>query len=137
MARSSLIFDQVFTFDASLNGFNWFMPPATAPENWKTPDDFENGQVYTRFEIISQPTDAACKLQFGIWQDDGAREAMSPHCELHGPGVVTHHASPGTWWQLDPNKPVDFARVGDFKHCGIIVWSSEPRGYISTWHSNP
>lgn len=132
-----LIFDQVFTFNETLNGFNFFMPPATAPTNWKSPDDFENGQVYTRFEIMSQPTDAACKLQFGLWQDEGKRETMSPHCELHGPGTITHHASPTTWWELDPNKPVDFARVSDFMRCGIIVWSSVPRGYLSTYHPNP
>ncbi len=132
-----LIFDEVFTFDETLNGFKWFMPPANAPRDWTSPDDYENGQVYTRFEILSQPTDAASKLQFGIWQDDGKRETMSPHCELHGPGVVTHHASPNTWWELDPNYPVDFSRAGDFLHCGIVVWSSEPLGYISTWNPNP
>jgi len=136
-AGEFLIFDQVFTFDEALNGFNWFMPPATGPANWRSPDDYENGQVYTRFEILSQPTSAASKLQFGIWQDDGVRETMSPHCELRGPGIVTHHAPPATWWELDPNQPVDFARVADFKHCGIIVWSSDPRGYISTYHPNP
>jgi len=136
-AAEFLIFDQVFTFNESLNGFNWFMPPATAPADWKSPDDYENGQVHTRFEIISQPTNAPCKLQFGIWQDDGRREAMSPHCELNGPGLITHHASPATWWQLDPNHPVDFARVADFKHCGIIVWSTAPLGYLSTWNPNP
>ncbi len=131
-----LIFDQTFTFDESLNGFNWFQPPASAPVDWTRPDDYEHGQVYTRFEIISQPTNAASKLQFGIWQDEGKRETMSPHCELHGSGVVTHHASPNTWWELDPNHPVDFSRVKDFMRCGIIVWSSAPLGYISTWHPN-
>jgi FG-GAP-like repeat len=136
-AGEFLIFDQVFTFDETVNGFNWFMPPASGPDNWKSPDDYENGQVYTRFEIISQPTNAACKLQFGFWQDGGGRETMSPHCELRGPGVITHHTSPATWWELDPNKPADFSRVGDIKHCGIIVWSSDPVGYISTYHSNP
>lgn len=132
-----LIFDEVFAFDEGLNGFKWFRPPAGAPADWTSPDDYENGQVYTRFEIFSQPTNAAGKLQFGIWQDGGKRETMSPHCELHGPGVVTHHASPSTWWERDPNHPVDFSRVADFLHCGIIVWSSEPFGYISTWNPNP
>ncbi len=136
-AAEFLIFDRTFTFDETLNGFNWFQPPETAPKDWTSPDDYENGQVYTRFEVFSQPTDAASKLQFGIWQDDGKRETMSPHCELHGPGVITHHASPATWWELDPNHPVDFSRVSDFMRCGIIVWSSEPRGYISTWNPNP
>lgn len=114
-----LIFDEVFTFDEGLNGFKWFMPPAQATKDWTRPDDYEKGQVYTRFEIFGQPTNAAGKLQFGIWQDGGKRETMSPHCELHGRGVVTHHASPSTWWELDPNHPVDFSRVADFLHCGI------------------
>ena len=136
-AAEFLVFDQVFTFDESLNGFNFFMPPATAPSNWKTPDDYENGQIHTRFEVMSQPSNAACKLQFGIWQDEGRCETMSPHCELRGPGIITHHASPSTWWELDPNHPVDFARVADFMRCGIIVWSSSPYGYLSTYHPNP
>ena len=96
-AGEFLICDRTFVFDETLNGFNWFMPPDSAPKDWTSPDDYERGQVYTRFEIFSQPTDAASKLQFGIWQDGGKRETMSPHCELRGPGVVTHHASPIAW----------------------------------------
>jgi hypothetical protein len=58
-AGEFLIFDRTFTFDETLNGFNWFQPPETAPKDWTSPDDYENGQVYTRFEILSQPTNAA------------------------------------------------------------------------------
>ncbi len=50
------------------NGFYFFYYNSSMPSNWLTPYDFYNGQVYTRYEIISQATSTPVALQFGIWQ---------------------------------------------------------------------
>ena len=50
------------------NGFYFFYYNSSMPTNWITPYDYYNGQVYTRYEIISQATSTAVGLQFGIWQ---------------------------------------------------------------------
>lgn len=137
-AGEFLIVDEEYTYDKSLNGFKWWNigEIENAPSNWKSPYDYEFGQMYERYEVISQATDRPAKLQFGFWQDKGARESLSSHTRVNGPGTIsTRNSSPSTWWEKDQTKPVDFSRPGDFLHLGIPLWSDNTK-LVTTWSPN-
>ncbi len=126
---------------SSTHGYYFFQPPSSAPSNWRTPNDYYNGQWYTRYEIISEATDEPCGLQVGIWQwrlessiQDGEKtysEIMASIVSMDGPGdVSTANSSPNSWWRS--YEGVDFNRVGDFWRLGINIWSLNPRSVIAS-----
>lgn len=130
-----LVFDQTFTFNESMHGFKlWnFSDVKNAPSNWKSPYDYESGIFYERYQVISQPTSRPVNFQFGLWQDEGEREAMSPHVQLNGPGdILESNSSPIGWWQKDVSTPVDFSRPGDFLQLGFPMWSDNFK-LVSDW----
>jgi hypothetical protein len=112
------------------NGFYFFYHNSTMPVNWTTPYDYYNGQVYTRYEIISQPTTTPIGLQFGIWQKlppvtGTLYESMAEIRTLNGPGsVVTNNSSPNTWWEY--NGGVDYTQMNNVWHFGINPWKVDP-----------
>lgn len=122
------------------NSFFWWHYPSMGvedlgelPDNWKKPNDFENGNFYLRFEILEQPTDSAFRLQLGFWQDKhkegGHSETVSSHILFeNGEGTMIERdlGSPSTWWQLRPDAPVDFRRPRDFYQIGFALWKHEP-----------
>jgi hypothetical protein len=60
------------------------MPDETMPSNWSSPDDFYNGLIYTRYEILSVASNAPCGIQFGIFQwipDKIQRRTCGELCE--------------------------------------------------------
>ncbi len=144
-----LITDETYTYDESLHGFKfWDIDNVEdAPPNWKTPYDYENGEIYARYEVLSQPSTRPCMFQFGIWQNtansnsDCGREVMSNLYTLSGPGsVVETHSSPTTWWQSYPSQsysdaPVDFSRPDRFCYAGTPMWSDN-RKIVSDWESD-
>ncbi|MCK5136434.1 MAG: hypothetical protein KAR19_11650 [Bacteroidales bacterium] len=82
-----------------------------------------------RFELLEQPSDSSFGIQIGIWQDlekaGGYSETVSPLFIINsGPGTVseTNLGSPGTWWQLRSDAPVDYKRPEDFFHIGLVLW---------------
>lgn len=133
-AAEFLVHDGVFTFDetgAHNHGFYYFASGAGAPANWSSPDDYFHGEFHLRFEVLSQATGRASRLQYCIWQDGGDRETCSPHVPLAGAGAVaTRQSSPSTWWVLDD--PVDFSRPGDFDRQGTPLWNDETC-LVSDW----
>jgi hypothetical protein len=108
------------------NGFYYFWHNADMPVNWLTPDNYYNGQVYYRYEILSEKTNTQVGLQFGIWQkclpETGELyETMSEIKTLNGAGSsVSGNSSPSTWWKL--NGGVDYSRMNTVWHFGINPW---------------
>jgi hypothetical protein len=105
------------------NGFYFFYYNPSMPSNWTSPVDYVNGQVYTRYEIISQASSEPVGLQFGIWQklppETGTLyENMEPVRTLNGPGsFVTNNSTPASWWTF--NGGADFTKMNLVWHFGI------------------
>jgi hypothetical protein len=119
------------------NGFYFFPHNESMPVNWLTPYNYYNGQIYTRYEIISQPTSTAVGLQFGIWQrlpvgsanDADLHESMAAVLTLNGPGsVATANSSPGTYWVYHDG--VDYSQMNNVWHFGINPWKVTPNAQI-------
>jgi len=122
------------------NSFYWWHHPSMGMEdlgelsdNWKKPNDFENGAFFLRVEILEQPTDSAFKLQLGFWQDKqkagGHSETVSARKLMTGgPGTIIEAdlGSPSSWWQLREDALVDFTRPTDFYQVGLALWKAEP-----------
>jgi len=132
-AAELLIYDEAFDFDESEHGFHYFQPPATAPTDWLSPDDYYNGTWQLRFEIFAQATDRTSNLQVCIWVN-GGNETCSPHTQVDGPGsVVTTSSSPSSWWTM--SGPVDFAHPELWDRLGMPLWNDEPC-VVSDWSSD-
>lgn len=115
------------------NGFYFFPHNSAMPVNWLTPYDYFNGQIYTRYEIISQVTSTPIGLQFGIWQrlpvgstnEADLLESMAVVQTLNGPGsVVTANSSPSTYWNY--HNGVDYTQMNNVWHFGINPWKLSP-----------
>ena len=126
------------------NGFYFFYYNSTMPTNWLTPYDFYNGQVYTRYEILSQATSTPVGLQFGIWQklpppNGTLYESMAEERVLNGPGsVAINNSSPKDWWKY--NGGVDYTKMDQVWHFGINPWQTSPwqqirQENVSVWNS--
>jgi hypothetical protein len=108
------------------NGFYFFYYNSSMPTNWTSPYDYYNGQIYVRYEIISQATSTPAGIQFGIWQKLPVEtghlyESMGDILTLNGPGsVVTYNSSPNTYWALDGG--VDYTQMDKVWHFGINPW---------------
>lgn len=111
------------------NGFYFFYHNENMPVDWLEPYDFYNGQIYTRFEIISQASSTPVNLQFGIWQklppETGTLyETMGPQNTMNGPGsVVTKNNSPSGWWKLN-GQNIDWTQMDKVWHFGINPWKN-------------
>ena len=132
IAHELLLFNDTIDYpnETDTNGFYYFYYNADMPVNWRTPDDYYYGEVYARYEIISQKTEAPIGLQFGIWQllppETGElHETMSEISGMNGTGsVVTTHSSPYSWWKLDGG--FDYTKMNLTWHFGINTWQLEP-----------
>jgi hypothetical protein len=128
IAHELLIFNDTIDYPNTTdsNGFYYFYYNADMPVNWKSPEDYYYGEVYTRYEILGQKTEEPIGLQFGLWQmsppETGElHETMSVMGYMNGTGsVVTTHSSPSTWWKLDGG--FDYARMDLTWHMGINPW---------------
>jgi hypothetical protein len=128
IAHEMLLFNDIINFPNSTdtNGFYYFYYNADMPVNWKSPDDYYNGQIYVRYELISEKTSTQVGLQIGIWQllppETGEIfETMSDIATLNGPGsIVTMNSSPSSWWKL--NGGVDYTQMDLTWHFGINPW---------------
>ena len=120
-----LILDSVFTTIADDHGFFNFQPPLDKGTNWERPYDFYNGSFHYRFEIMDYPSWQTFLLSLCIWADiEGNWDQWKETCTLQVPitdtGIFTSESVPATWWVM--NDPVDFSRVDDFDHMGLVIW---------------
>jgi hypothetical protein len=120
-----LVFDSVITTTADDHGFFNFEPPLEAGTNWESPYDFYNGTFYYRFEVTDYPTQQTFLLSLCIWADiegnwDRWKETCTEQVPITGEGVFTSQSVPETWWIM--NDPVDFSRIDDFDHMGLVIW---------------
>ncbi len=112
------------------NGFYFFYYNPSMPANWTSPVDYVHGEVYTRYEIISQASSEPVGLQFGIWQKlppetENLYENMEFVRILSGPGsYVASHSSPADWWKY--NGGVDFTKMDLVWHFGINPYKVVP-----------
>ncbi len=69
-----LIRDEIHTFSDNspifVENFGWHFWSDTSryPENWYSPVNFWNGKIYTRWEILEQPTNTPCSIQVVWWK---------------------------------------------------------------------
>jgi hypothetical protein len=138
-ARSGefLIIDKAITWaEDAQSAFYMFMPDAGMPSNWLYPDDYYNGMIYTRYEIVSVASNTPCGMQFGIFQWKDTRYGVCGElCENirwleGGAGTVAENASsPSTWWQSYGG--VDFSKIGDLQSLSPTIWSKDPRSPVA------
>jgi hypothetical protein len=134
--RSSefLIFDGQITWNEDAkSAFYMFMPDASMPANWLYPNDYYNGMIYTRYEILSVATKTPCGMQFGIFQwhpNAKQQDFCGELCEKirwlnNGVGSVAENgSSPSTWWKAYGG--VDFSRMGDIQSLCPTIWCNDP-----------
>jgi len=132
-----------FPNGTSDEGFYFFPWNSNMPANWNSPKDFYNGQVYTRYEIISQVSSEPVGLQFGIWQrlpvgstdPDDLFENMEEVRQLNGVGsVATNNTSPASWWKYQGG--ADFNQMNNIWHFGINPYKTKD-GNVQIRPQNP
>ena len=133
-----VIIDSVITTTVDDHGFVYFNPPAGGGPDWTAPYDFYNGSFQYRFEIRSYPSQKAFMINVCIWSDivgnwQAWKETCADQIPVEGNGVFIAQSSPSIWWNL--NDPVDFTRVGDFDHMGIVLWCENYKN-LSDWTSS-
>ncbi|MBN1416678.1 MAG: hypothetical protein JW973_16365 [Bacteroidales bacterium] len=131
-----VIIDSIITTTADDHGFFNFPPPAGTGSNWKSPYDFYNGSFHYRFEVIEYPSQVPFMLNLCIWSDiegnwERWKETCCPLIPIDGKGVFTAESIPSSWWIMD-DKKVDFSRVDDFDHIGMVVWCENKKN-LSDW----
>ncbi|NJK86971.1 MAG: hypothetical protein HC906_14335 [Bacteroidales bacterium] len=103
------------------NGFYFLPHPENAPNDWTV---YRNGQFYFRFEIISQPSNTAFTLQYGIWQNYPSSpwyEGVTTEVDMNGNGYVgTFNQSPASWWCFGDGC-LDFTKPDDFTYYAVII----------------
>jgi hypothetical protein len=132
ISQELLLFSDTIDYPNSTdtNGFFYFNYNADMPVNWRSPDSYYYGEIYLRYEMISEKTEAPVGFQFGIWQllppETGElHETMSEISGMNGTGsVVTAHSSPSTWWSLDDG--FDYRKMDLTWHFGINPWQLNP-----------
>jgi hypothetical protein len=72
--KEFLIRDEIHTFSDNSPvrvencGWHFWYDTSRYPQNWYSPVDFYNGKIYTRWEIITQPTNTPCSFQIVWWK---------------------------------------------------------------------
>jgi hypothetical protein len=104
-AQEFLLHEETFTWTKDADecgGYHYWSNLGNAPStNWKVPYDYQLGQYYFRFEVISQPTSEPFKLNMCIWTEfNGStwkEECMGFSPTLAGSGSVVTFNSPVTY----------------------------------------
>ena len=135
-ARGSefVIMNRVISWDVNSGDAFWTISVDPKwPTNWLSPDNYYNGQIYTRYEVISVATNEPFGMQFGIFQwhpSSSQRDSCGELCEyvrpLQGAGdIAINSSSPSTWWKSYGG--VDFSRVvADFQSMSVIIYAKNP-----------
>jgi len=101
-------------------------------DNWASPNNYYDGEFTMSVEVISQPTDDAFWLQFGIWGDyykgsDHTETVAARQYVDGGSGSTGDYSlgSPAGWWNKQEGDPLDFSRAGDFYRIGVVLWDGD------------
>jgi hypothetical protein len=129
------LLNTTITLTADDNGFKFFYDLNKGPVNWVSPDNYRDGTMYFRYEMISQPGDDASYFSFDIWGDhDGSyyTESAAPlSAALNGAGSVsTFSATPSTFYARPGYGPVDFTDRTTFWRWGVCHWFSKNPNYL-------
>jgi len=74
-AKEFLIRDEIhtFTYDSNAGGWHFWYNTAPSfnryPDNWFDPVNFWDGRIYTRWEILEQPTNTPVAFQVVFWNN--------------------------------------------------------------------
>jgi hypothetical protein len=126
-----VIMNKTYTYPANGGAFDCNTRNySSMPSNWKSPDDYWNGQFYGYFELIDIPSNQPVGFQMGIYQyylyngKDYYETCSLNRAELQGKGDVAeiNFGSPSAWWQ-HPNGGVDFTKPNEFEEVGLAIWS--------------
>ncbi|MBN1597527.1 MAG: T9SS type A sorting domain-containing protein [Bacteroidales bacterium] len=135
-AAEVLLWDDVVTYTTDYtvtpSGFIYTYDMSTTPSNMVSPYNYRDGQIYLRYEIISQPTNSSggytpIYFSWAVWADWAPpywTESASPiSVSLSGPGsVAANNSSPNSWWTK--NGGVNWSNTSTFHHYGLIAWVS-------------
>ena len=132
-----VVINKIISYDINAGDAFWsFYMNGSMPSNWATPNDYYHGTFYTRYEILSVPTNVPCGIQFGIFQWQGAHnDSCGELCEtIRGPlagvgDVVTNSSSPATWWKAEGG--VDFSRMSYLQSMAIVLYSWDTKWPVS------
>jgi hypothetical protein len=146
-AAEFAIMNEVITLTSSNNGFFFVYNTNRGPVNWVSPDNFRDGQVYFRYEVLSQPTNTTNHLSFDIWGDYNSTtktytESAAPiSAALNGPGSVSiFNSQPSTWYPNQNTGSVNWTNRNTFWRWGICHWFSKSPNYLLApkgWSNSP
>ncbi len=142
-----LIMNENVTLTSANRGFYFVYNTNKGPVNWVSPDNYRDGLVYFRYEIISQPVNKTHYFSFDIWGDYNSStntytESAAPISgPLTGAGAVsTFSSKPSTWYPNQQNGAVNFTNRTTFWRWGICHWFSKSPNYLLApkgWSNSP
>ena len=131
MGAEFVLMNRIITWDVNAKDAFWsVMPDASMPSNWMSPDNYADGMIYSRYEIISVATSTPCAVGWGFFQwRDAQHTILGELCELAptiaGTGAVGYKtSSPSTWWQTEGG--IDFSSPEDMQSMGPVIYSKNP-----------
>lgn len=138
IAQELIVFDEIISVEEEHNGFYNFQPTEKGGSNWLSPYNYFEGKFFFRYEIIDYPSQEPLWLNICIWSDvvgswESWKETCSPTIQIFNKSIYVIESSPKDWWVLNEN--VDFSRVNDIKHIGLVLWchSDEEKVNMSPW----
>ncbi len=141
------IMNQTITLTSTNNGFYFIYDTDKGPVNWVSPDNYRDGTVYFRFEMVSMPTTSPSYFSFDIWGDYDATaktysESAAPISPAltHNGAVVTFSSSPKNWYNHPVHGAVNWSNRNTFWRWGICHWFSKSPNYLlapKNWSNSP
>lgn len=141
------IMNQNVTLTSTNNGFYFIYNTDKGPVNWVSPDNYRDGTVYFRYEMVDMPTTSASYFSFDIWGDwDPVARTYSESAApisgalSHEGAVVTFSSSPKNWYNHAVNGSVNWYDRTTFWRWGICHWFSKNPNYLlapKNWSNSP
>lgn len=74
---------------------------ATSPADWTSPNNYADGRVYARLEVLTKPSTLPTAAQICVWRSSFTEETCSPTRTFSTPGVYwIDYGRPSSWWKL-------------------------------------
>jgi hypothetical protein len=127
-SQEFLLHEETFTWNKvndDCGGYHYWTGLGNAPStNWTTPYDYENGQFYFRFEIISQPSNEPFNLTMCVWTELVStppyykEECIGYSQNIAGTGTIVTYNSPVTY----VNNAIDWTDMSKLWHFGYVLF---------------